>query len=72
VENRIILKKNTPLPCEASQMFYTLTKGQSEVSVTVTQAKTRPSNTSTGLRRTNSSFRRTGRQCPSKSRTATT
>lgn len=39
VENRIILKKNTPLPCEASQMFYTLTKGQSEVAVTVTQGE---------------------------------
>ena len=39
VENRIILKKNTPLPCEASQMFYTLTKGQSEISVTVTQGE---------------------------------
>ncbi len=39
VENRIILKKNTPLPCEASQMFYTLTKGQAEVAVTVTQGE---------------------------------
>jgi molecular chaperone DnaK (HSP70) len=41
VENRIILKKNTPLPCEASQMFYTLTKGQSEVEVTITQGEDR-------------------------------
>jgi molecular chaperone DnaK len=41
VENRIILKKNTPLPCEASQMFYTLTKGQSEIEVTVTQGEDR-------------------------------
>jgi molecular chaperone DnaK len=41
VENRIILKKNTPLPCEASQMFYTLTKGQKEVEVTVTQGEDR-------------------------------
>jgi molecular chaperone DnaK len=39
IENRIILKKNTPLPCEASQMFYTLTKGQSEVEVTITQGE---------------------------------
>ena len=39
VENRIILKKNTPLPCEASQMFYTLTKGQKEVEVTITQGE---------------------------------
>ena len=39
IENRIILKKNTPLPCEASQMFYTLTEGQAEVEVTVTQGE---------------------------------
>jgi len=39
VQNRIILKKNTPLPCEASQMFYTMSKGQTEVEVTVTQGE---------------------------------
>lgn len=39
IENRIILKKNTPLPCEASQVFYTLTDGQTEVEVTVTQGE---------------------------------
>jgi molecular chaperone DnaK len=39
IENRIILKKNTPLPCEASQMFYTLTEGQAEVEVTITQGE---------------------------------
>jgi len=39
IANRIILKKNTPLPCEASQMFYTLTKGQTEVEVTITQGE---------------------------------
>ena len=39
VQNRIILKKNTPLPCEASQMFYTLSKGQKEVEVTITQGE---------------------------------
>ncbi len=39
VENRIILKKNTPLPCEASQTFYTLKDGQSEIEVTVTQGE---------------------------------
>ncbi len=39
VENRIILKKNTPLPCESSQVFYTLTKGQKEIEVTVTQGE---------------------------------
>ncbi|MHC4539257.1 MAG: Hsp70 family protein [Planctomycetota bacterium] len=41
IENRIILTKNTPLPCDASQMFYTLAKGQSEVAVTVTQGEDR-------------------------------
>ncbi|MHC4657503.1 MAG: Hsp70 family protein, partial [Planctomycetota bacterium] len=39
VQNRIILKKNTPLPCETSQMFYTIAKGQTEVEVTVTQGE---------------------------------
>jgi molecular chaperone DnaK len=39
IENRIILSKNTPLPCEASQTFYTLADGQSEIEVTVTQGE---------------------------------
>jgi molecular chaperone DnaK len=39
VQNRIILKKNTPLPCEVSQTFYTVTKGQTEVEVTITQGE---------------------------------
>jgi molecular chaperone DnaK len=39
VENRIILKKNTPLPCEASQMFYTISQGQTAVEVTITQGE---------------------------------
>ncbi len=39
IENRIILKKNTPLPCESTQMFYTMTKGQTELEVTVTQGE---------------------------------
>ncbi|MBN2136817.1 MAG: Hsp70 family protein [Sedimentisphaerales bacterium] len=39
IENRIILKKNTPLPCEASQTFYTVSKGQSALEVTVTQGE---------------------------------
>lgn len=39
VENRIILKKNTPLPCESSQVFYTVAEGQSAVEVTVTQGE---------------------------------
>jgi molecular chaperone DnaK len=39
VENRIILQKNTPLPCEASQTFYTMTPGQTLLEVTVTQGE---------------------------------
>ena len=39
VQNRIILKKNTPLPCEASQTFYTVSEGQQRVEVTVTQGE---------------------------------
>jgi len=39
VQNCIILKKNTPLPCESSQTFYTLTKGQKAVEVTITQGE---------------------------------
>jgi len=39
VENRIILKKNTPLPCEQSQVFYTMAEGQSELQITVTQGE---------------------------------
>ena len=39
IENRIILKKNTPLPCEASQMFYTLTEDQKQLEVVITQGE---------------------------------
>ncbi|MBN1359715.1 MAG: Hsp70 family protein [Sedimentisphaerales bacterium] len=39
VQNKIILHKNTPLPCEASQVFYTVSKGQKRVEVTVTQGE---------------------------------
>jgi molecular chaperone DnaK len=39
VENRIILKKNTPLPCESTQMFYTMSEGQAEVEVNITQGE---------------------------------
>jgi len=39
IENRIILKKNTPLPCESTQTFYTLTEGQTDLEVTVTQGE---------------------------------
>jgi len=39
VQNRIILRKNTPLPCATSQTFYTLKAGQEEIEVTVTQGE---------------------------------
>jgi len=39
VENRIILKKNTPLPCESSQMFYTMCDNQTELEVNITQGE---------------------------------
>jgi molecular chaperone DnaK len=39
IRNRIILNKNTPLPCEASQTFYTLKEGQAEVEVIITQGE---------------------------------
>ncbi len=39
IQNRIILKKNTPLPCGASQTFYTVSKGQTAVEVTITQGE---------------------------------
>ena len=39
IENRIILKKNTPLPCESTEMFYTMSEGQKEVEVTITQGE---------------------------------
>jgi molecular chaperone DnaK len=39
IENRIILEKNTPLPCEHSQVFYTMSEGQNELQITVTQGE---------------------------------
>ncbi len=39
VQNHIILKKNTPLPCEVSETFYTMSQGQTELKVTVTQGE---------------------------------
>jgi molecular chaperone DnaK len=39
IANRIILQKNTPLPCENTQMFYTMTEGQTELEVTITQGE---------------------------------
>jgi len=39
VVNRVILKKNTALPCEDTQTFYTVRDGQTEIEVTVTQGE---------------------------------
>ena len=39
VQNRIILHKNTPLPCQQTQMFYTVRDGQTEIEVAVTQGE---------------------------------
>ena len=39
IQNRIILQKNTPLPCESSQTFYTLSEGQTDLEVTITQGE---------------------------------
>ena len=39
IRNKIILNKNTPLPCEATQTFYTVSQGQTAVEVTVTQGE---------------------------------
>ena len=39
IQNHIILKKNTPLPCEATQMFYTMSEGQTKLEVAVTQGE---------------------------------
>ena len=39
IRNSIILEKNTPLPCEATQTFYTMSDGQTELQVTITQGE---------------------------------
>ena len=39
IRNRLILKKNTPLPCQKTEMFYTLTEGQTEIEVAITQGE---------------------------------
>ncbi len=39
IENSIILKKNTPLPCQETQQFFTIVEGQTEVEVTITQGE---------------------------------
>ena len=39
IKNHIILTKNTPLPCEVTETFYTMTEGQTELQVNVTQGE---------------------------------
>ncbi|MHC4543361.1 MAG: Hsp70 family protein [Planctomycetota bacterium] len=39
IQNCIILRKNTPLPCQGSQMFYTVSEGQTELEVTISQGE---------------------------------
>ena len=39
IKNHIILKKNTSLPCEVTQTFYTMAEGQKELKITVTQGE---------------------------------
>lgn len=39
IRNSIILKKNTPLPCEATQTFYTMAEDQTELQVSITQGE---------------------------------
>ncbi len=39
IRNSIILKKNTPLPCESTQTFYTMANGQTQLQVTITQGE---------------------------------
>lgn len=39
IRNSIILEKNTPLPCDATQTFYTMADGQTELQVSITQGE---------------------------------
>ena len=39
IRNSIILQKNTPLPCESNQTFYTMVDGQTELQVAITQGE---------------------------------
>lgn len=39
VSNKIILRKNTPIPCNQTQTFYTVSKGQKHVELTITQGE---------------------------------
>jgi len=38
-QNYIILKKNTPLPCELSRIFYTVSDNQQQLDITITQGE---------------------------------
>ncbi len=39
IQNKIMIKKNTPLPCETSQMFYTMAENQGELKSIITQGE---------------------------------
>lgn len=39
IKNNIILRKNTPLPCEVTQTFYTMVRDQRELHATITQGE---------------------------------
>lgn len=39
IANRVILSKNTALPCQATQMFYTMEENQSEIEIIITQGE---------------------------------
>lgn len=39
VENRIILRKNTPLPCQVTKTFYTVSDNQTELEINITQGE---------------------------------
>ena len=39
IRNSVILKKNTALPCEETQTFYTMSEGQTELQVSITQGE---------------------------------
>jgi molecular chaperone DnaK len=39
VQNQIILKKNTPLPCQETQRFFTMVDNQTELQIMITQGE---------------------------------
>ncbi len=41
IENSIILKKNTPIPCKETTRFYTMVEGQRELQLIITQGEDR-------------------------------